>query len=311
MIRWLIVSVLLVLSSVASAEAVYPAGSRIGLQPPGEMQLSNRFSGFENEELQTSITFVELPATAYSQAMSDLTKAGLKRQGLRENVRQNFKVNGEDALLVGGQQTVSGQKIRKWIVVLGDSTMTGFVIAQAPVDKKGFSDADMIAALKTVALRAPLSLQQQAESLPFTIGDLAGFRIVRVISGNSIILTEGPKDNNLDGEQPVIVIGVSMGAPAADPNARDSFARELLASSQNLRNIFYERSENFRFKGDDWHEIVARAVDTLSARQVTVLQSIRFRGGGYIRMLAMVKSENRTGTLSRFLTLINSVEFKE
>lgn len=310
MFRWLTVLALLLVSSVASAEVVFPPGSRIGLEPPAEMEISTRFSGFESQEFMASITLMELPAVAFNQALSDLGKAELKRQGLRETMRQNFKIDGRDALIVGGEQIADGQRIRKWIAVIGDDNNTGFLIAQAPKAKNSYSDAQMVAALKSATFRPPLTMQQQAESLPFTIDDMAGFRMVRVISGNSIVLTDGPKDNNLDGEQPVAVIGVSMGSPP-DAEGRAAFARQALASSQNLRNIVPERSEGFRYKGDEWYEIVARATDTLSARPVIVIQSIRFRGGGYIRMLAMVKAEARTGTLSRFLELFNSVEFKD
>lgn len=310
MLRWFAVIAALMVSSAASAEVVYPPGARVGLEPPAEMEISSRFAGFENPEKMASITIMELPAAAYSQALADLSKEELRRQGLRETSRQNFRIGTEEALLVGGEQTVGSQKIRKWIVLVGDDTTTGFVIAQAPAGKGNYTNVQIVSALKTINFRPPLSMEQQAESLPFTIGDFSGFRAVRVISGNSIVLTEGPKDNNLDGEQPVIVIGVSMGAPP-DADSRASFARQALAASQNLRNIVPERSEGFRLKGDDWYEIVARATDTLSARPVVIMQTIRFRGNGYVRMLAMVKAEARTGTLSRFLNLIDSVEFKE
>jgi hypothetical protein len=310
MVRWFSVLALLIFSTAASAEVVYPPGSRIGLEPPPEMALSSRFAGFENSEKQTSITIMELPAVAYNQAMADLSKQELKRQNVKEISRQIFKIGDRDALLVSGEQVADGQKIRKWIMVFGDDETTGFIIGQAPQEKDSYSNSQIIAALKTVTLRPPLTLEQQAESLPFSIGDLAGFRIVRVISGNSIILTDGPKDTNLDGEQPVVVIGVSMGAPPDDKN-RETFARQALMSSQNLRNVMTERSESFHIKGDDWHEVVARAVDTISSRPVVVMQTIRFHGNGYVRMLAIVKEEARTGTLTRFLRIIDSVDFKE
>jgi len=63
-------------------------------------------------------------------------------------------------------------------------------------------------------------------------------------------------------------------------------------------------------KGDDWYEIVARATDVVTGRPVVVMQTIRFRDNGYLRMLAMVKAEERTGTLTRFRNIIDNVELK-
>ncbi len=313
MIRWFTLFIAMVVTSIASATVIYPPGSRIGIEPPAGMEISNRFPGFENIEKQTSVTIVELPAIAYDKAISDLAKDELKRQGLVENIRQNFKVGGRDALLVGGVQSANGERIRKWIVVAGDETTTAFLIAQAPEGRDAYSQNQIISALKSATFRAPLTLQQQVDSLPFTVGDLSGFRIIRVarvVGGDVLVLTDGPKDNNLDGEQPLVIIGVAMGGPPSAAS-QDAFARQALISAQNLRNIQPERAEGFRLNGDDWYEIVARAVDTATARPVIVMQTLRFRGGGHLRMLATVKAENRTGTLSRFLNIINSTEFKD
>lgn len=309
MLRWIAVFVFIIFSPAAFAEPVFPPGSRIGLEPPPEMELSKRFSGFEDADRATSITIVEMPPEAFPQVAADLSKEQVKRQGLRERSRQNFKVGESEAILVSGVQTANGQKVGKWILAISDSEMTGFVIAQSPDGRTGYSDKDMIKALKSAVIRPPLSFEEQALSLPFTVGDRAGFRIVRVVSGNSIVLTQGPRDNNLEGNQPVVVIGASPGSPI-EAKAREAFARQALGSSQNLRNLSIERSEGFRMKGDDWYEIVARATDVVTGRPVVVMQTIRFRDGGYLRMLAMVKAEDREGTLTKFRNIIDSVELR-
>jgi len=309
MLRWISVFVLFISSTAAFAEPVFPPGSRIGMEPPKEMELSKRFSGFEDAERSTSITIVEMPPEAFQQVAADLSKSEVKRQGLRERSRQTFKVGDNEAILVSGIQSTKGEKVGKWILAIADNDMTGFVIAQSPAGRTGYSDKDMISALKSVVVRPPLSFEEQALSLPFTLGDKAGFRIVRVVGGSSIVLTDGPRDNNLEGSQPVVVIGASPGAPV-EVKARETFARQALGSAQNLRNLSIERSEGFRMKGDDWYEIVARATDVVTGRPVVVMQTIRFRDNGYLRMLAMVKAEERTGTLTRFRNIIDNVELK-
>lgn len=309
MLRWIAIFVFFVLSQAAFAEPVFPPGSRIGLEPPKEMELSKRFSGFEDAERLTSITIVEMPSAAFQQVSADLSKSEVKRQGLQERSRQTFKVGESEAILVSGVQSAKGEKVGKWILAIADNDMTGFVIAQSPAGRTGYSDKDMIKALKSVVIRAPLSFEEQALSLPFVVGEKEGFRIVRVVSGNSVVLTDGPRDNNLEGSQPVVVIGASPGAPV-EVKAREAFAKQALGSTQNLRNLSVERSEGFRMKGDDWYEIVARATDVVTGRPVVVMQTIRFRDNGYLRMLAMVKAEDRVGTLTRFRNIIDNVELK-
>lgn len=124
------------------------------------MELSKRFSGFEDADLATSITIVEMPPEAFPQVAADLSKEQVKRQGLRERSRQNFKVGESEAILVSGVQTANGQKVGKWILAISDSEMTDFVIAQSPDGRTGYSDKDMIKALKSAVIRPPLSFRR-------------------------------------------------------------------------------------------------------------------------------------------------------
>ena len=46
--------------------------------------------------------------------------------------------------------------------------------------------------LTGLRIRGALGLDEQVAALPFRIDDLAGFRPVRVLAGNSVLLTLGP-----------------------------------------------------------------------------------------------------------------------
>ncbi|WP_457089440.1 hypothetical protein [Microvirga sp. P5_D2] len=290
-----------------AAEPVFPPASRIGIVPPKDMVVSKRFSGFENEERAAAITFAEMPAQAFDQLSSGLTKEALKRQGLDVKTHETLKLGSKSGILVGGTMTgpVTG---RKWLLVVKDADVTGLVIAQVRGGQDGYSDAQIRDALKSVALRGTVSLEEQVSALPFRINDKAGFRPVRVLAGNSILYTDGPQDTIKAVEQPMVILAAAL-QPAPPPGeARNQFARAALNSNQILKDIRIERSEAFRLKGQDWHEIVARAKEAASGQDIVVMQSIQFDGSRYVRMVGMTRAEQREQNLRRFRAVADGLE---
>jgi hypothetical protein len=290
-----------------AVEPVFPPASRIGIVPPKDMVVSKRFTGFENEERAAAITIAEMPPQAFDQLSSGLTKEALKRQGLDVKSRETLKLGSKSGLLIGGAMTgpVTG---RKWLLVIKDSDLTGLVIAQIRGGQDGYSDAQIRDALKSVALRGSVSLEEQVSALPFRVGDKAGFRPVRVIAGNSVLYTDGPQDTIKAVEQPMVIVAASL-QPAPPPGEiRNQFARAALNSNQILRDIRIERSESFRLKGQDWHEIVARATEAESGQDVVVMQSIQFDGNRYVRMVGLTRAEQRDQNLPRFRAVADGLE---
>jgi len=67
--------------SAAAADRVFPPGSRFGFEPPSDMVLSKRFSGFEREEGGATVSVVELPPNAFPELVAGFTDANLRNQG--------------------------------------------------------------------------------------------------------------------------------------------------------------------------------------------------------------------------------------
>jgi hypothetical protein len=294
--------------SGSAAEVVFPPGSRVGLDPPPNMDVSQRFTGFESRSKTSVITAVEMPAEAFKDLSAGLSAENLKKQGVTVTSRETFKVGGGDAVLVEGDQAGGPAAVQKWLLVVGDPTMTALVIAQ--LVKGGDADAAqaMREALRTVAIREPRDLDEQISALPFRIGDMAGFRPVRVMAGNSIMLTDGPEDAIRQVEQPAVTVAHSTAVPPRDQ--RDAFARAALRSNTLLKDIAIERAQSFRQRGADWHEIVARATDVPSGRPVVVSQALRFAPDHYLRVFGIVRADARDPMLSRFRTVSDAVEPK-
>jgi hypothetical protein len=184
--------------------------------------------------------------------------------------------------------------------------MTALVIGQYPADAPESLRESLLAALRTVTIRPPLAMADQIAALPFKLGDLAGFRPVRVMAGNSVLLTDGPKDQVQEAEQPILIVAQSF-APAPPAEQREAFARAALGSNTFLKETMLERSQGFRQGGVDWHEIVAKAKDGASEQAVLVMQTIRFEPGGYTRMVGIVRADQREAVLPRFRRIVDTI----
>jgi hypothetical protein len=252
------------------------------------MHVSQRFAGFETHGPGAVITAVEMPPQAFDELSAGLTADNLKKQGLSVRSRETFKVAAGEALLLEGDQAGT-PAVRKWLLVVKESTMTAFVIGQELTHGEG-------------------ALDEQVSALPFRLGDMGGFRAVRVMSGNSILLTDGPDDVIREVEQPMMVVAHAVGGPPRDQ--RDALARAALRSNNTLRDVVLERAQGFRQRGSDWHEIVAKATDVASGRPVIVTQVLRFAPDHYIRVLGMARIESRDEILSRFRAVADAIEPK-
>lgn len=299
---------LVLAGAAAAAEPVFPPGSRIGMAPLPQTAPSRRFTGFEDAATGLAFTFVEMPREAYRELAQGLTAERLKDQGVALHSREELTIGDRAAVLVAGEQKLGEIAIRKWLLVVEDPTMTGFVVAQALPQAAARSDAEIKAALATVAIRAPLPIEEQVAALPFRVTERAGFRPVRVMAGNALFLTDGPSDVVAKAEQPVVIVAKATGpAPPPGPQ-RDGFARSALVANQLFRDLVVERAQGFRQRGADWHEIVARGVDAGSGEPVVLTQAIRFAPDGYVRMLGVVRTEARDAALPRFRALFDGIE---
>lgn len=299
------------LSVTAHAQdAVFPPGSRIGLVPPVGMKPSRGMAGFQNPETGSALALVEMPADAYPNLAAGFSEEALRAQGFTLKTRETVKVGGTDGLLVTGEQHQGARIVPKVVLLAPQPTMTVLVIGQAPDEAPSDHTATILAelrtALTTVALRPPLSMDEQLAALPFRIGTLAGFHPVRVMAGNAVMLTLGSSDTVREAEQPTMIVAVSL-TPPPPVEQRDAFAKAMLVSNTLIRDTVPERSQSFRQNGADWHEIVAKAIDGPSGRPVIISQTIRFERSGYLRTVGIARSEQRDDALPRFRQVVDSL----
>jgi hypothetical protein len=207
---------LVVATPTRAAEPAFPPGSRIGLVPPTGMVISDAFAGFADPEKNAAILIATLPAAAYSQLDKTLDTEELRKQGISLEKREPMRLDAGKGFLLTGRQVAGKERYRKWLLVLAAGDITALVSVQVPESDTAYPNNIVRTALATLAVRQKVPEQEQLGLLPFTVGDLAGFRVDAVLPGRALVLSaaaaETPKDASKESEE----------APKEPKEAKDS-----------------------------------------------------------------------------------------
>src|SRR5262249_6250668 len=156
-------------------------------------------------------------------------------------------------------------------------------------------------ALATLEARPNVPVQEQLQLVPFQVSDLAGMRLVRVVPGAAIQLTDGPGDA-FEADQPNMVISVSPGGPQQSGD-RDAFARLALGDLPPMKDVRISGSEPMRINGQPGHEIRAEAKDAKTGADIQIVQWLRFGTGAYLRIIGLAPKSSWTEAFMRFRTV--------
>jgi len=301
-------STIFVLAAPAYADdPVFPVNSRIGLVTPAGFTPSNKFPGFENPQASAAILLVELPGDAYADVEKGFTDEALKARGMTVQLREPLTFRDGKGFFVAGPQESGGQKRHEQVLIANVGGMTSIVSVQM-VEATHASLTDAVARdmFKTLAVRKDVPQSERLAVLPYKIGDLAKFRIVRSGREGVAILTDGPNDEVTAVEQPFVLIGVAPGAPPKSEE-RDTFARRILGTAPGIKDIKVTRSEPLRIGQAQGYEIVADAKDA-SGNDVSTVQWLRFGQNGYLQIFAIVRKSAWNEVFPRLRSIRDSIE---
>lgn len=286
--------------SAFAAEPVFPPASKIGLVPPAGFVVSKTFTGFEDSARQSVIVMRELPADAYANLNQSMTDEALAKQGIALEGREAVKLAAGEGVLLAGRQVENGVALKKWVLLAAVSDLTGIVTVQVPdAHRDAYPETAIRAALMSLAVRPQVPLEERLSVLPYTLGELGGFRLVRVIPGNAAALTEGPSDTIEFSEQPLILITIAPGTPL-EPSDWNDFARRAFATLPGLKDVQFSRAGPLRIRGQPGHEIVADATDAKTGTKISVVQWLRFGTNSHLRMVAIGRRDAWPGLFQRF-----------
>jgi hypothetical protein len=297
---------------------VFPTGSYIGLVPPPGMTPAKTFAGFIDEEKHAGILVGTLPLGAYEDMEKTLTDDALKKQGVTTEKRESLQLGIGKAILVIGTETGADKtKYRKWLLLSKTNDFTAVVTVQEPAQGDAYPDSVVRAALATLTERGTVPDAEFLSLLPFTIGDLAGFKVASVIPGRALLLIDPPKEPNVSAPQDSpghefdvrFTIALAPGGPA-NGEERANFARIAFGSIAGIKDIRITMSEPVRIESQQGFEIVAQAKDATTNTDLMVLQWLRFGSGQFLQMVGISRAEAWSRELARLRIIRDGVAFK-
>jgi hypothetical protein len=300
-----------------AAEPIFPIGSHIGLVPPPGMVMSKKFPGFEDSANDAIIIFATLPGTAYAEMEKSPVPQALKAQGVTVAKREPIQLKVGNGFLVTGNQVTGNKHYRKWLLVAPVGNLTALVSVQVPEKNATYSDAVVRAALMTLAVRAKVPESEDLSLLPFTIGNLSGFRIQGIVPGRALLLIDSPAypklsvtggvpEPNLNAR---FIVTAVPGGPQ-DTSDQAGFARFAFGTIGGIKDVQITMSEPVRIENQQEFETVAQAKDAITGIDIMVVQWLRFGGNGFLQMVGIARADLWNSELSRLRALRDSIGLK-
>ena len=188
-------AVALTAAPALAADPVFPVNSRVGLVPPAGFVPSTKFVGFENPQASAAILLVAMPAEAYAGDREELHRRGAEVARHHGRDARADDLQGRQRIFVAGPKEQDGTKRYESVLIASLAGVTALVSVQMLESSRAtVTDAVVRDALKTLAVRQQIPDAERLAVLPYKIGNLSGFRVVRTAHDGTAVLTLGPKD---------------------------------------------------------------------------------------------------------------------
>ena len=292
----------------AATEPIFPVASQIGMVPPPGLSASASFPGFEDPDNSVFVRLVALPGNAFAEIEKTMTNDALRKQGMTVDKRENLRLPSGRALMIAARQQADAVRLHKWLLVAPFGEITALVSFEIPSQAAArYPESAIRAAMATVAVRMVVPPAEMLALLPFKLGDLAGMRLVRVVPGAALQLTDGPQDSLEAYDQPHLVISAASGGPQ-QVRDRDQFARLALSGLPPLKDARVVSSEPMRINGQPGYEIRAEGKVPQTDADIQIVQWLRFGTGAYLRLLGIAPKQNWTEHFTRFRAVRDGLE---
>jgi hypothetical protein len=293
-------------TNAADGTPMFPPGLRMGLEPAGNLKPNQGAAGFSDPEHQVAVTIVELPPASFD----GVSKAmfGTAPSGATEIKRELFPFRSGIGYLHTARVTENGVTSNRWLLLVTPAGTPEEFVALISVTvpeaaSNVYPDALVRKMLASVTMRAP-PIQEQLGLIPFTVDNLANFRVARVTPG-SVLMVDGWTDD-ISG-QPYMVVSIGS-APQQKLEDRARFSRDLLATLP-FRELSVQSADEMRIGGDHGIEFRIRAKSP-TGRPVAMVQWVRFTGGGFLRYLGVAPAERWDELFPRFRAVRDGVDLR-
>jgi hypothetical protein len=313
-----IFAVMLLVMPAHAADRIFPPGSRLGMVPPAGMVVSRSFEGFEDIDKNAALLLSTLPAVAYDQIDKTMVPEALQKQGILIDRREPITLDAGRGFLLIGREMHGTTPFDKWLLVVGAADITALVTVQIPDHDPVYSEKALRDAFATLAVRPSVPDAERLSLLPFTVGDLAGFKIDDVLPGRALMLDNpvttatanaSAKDTSPAAPNARFLIAAVPGGPNESED-RANFARVAFGQILGIKDVQIQDAEPLRIGNVSGFQILAKAKDAQSDADVMVVQWLRFGGGGFMQMIGIARAEAWPDVFNRMRAVRDSIDPK-
>lgn len=303
-----LVLAILPVSAVRAADVIFPKGARIGLAPLPGLAPATAFTGFESLSDAVKILVTELPAAAYAEVEATLKVNPAGRGPVKP---EPIEIAAGKAFYTVEAGKVGETNVRRYSMILPGPNFTGYVAVQVTEKAEDkFSDDAIKGMLATVAVRNEVPLEEQLQTMPFTLTEISGFKTVKTIApGAAMLLSDASGDTKIESA-PFMIVGTIVGTPDKADD-RERFARQAVGEIPGLREGKITMAEPVRIDGAPGFEIRVDALSGKDSVPVTVVQWLRFGGGsGAVRIVASTPRDQWAAAFPRFRAVRDGLQGK-
>lgn len=299
-----------VASPLHAQDAVFPAGSRIGIVPLEGLKVVEGRPGFESTEPGVKMMLAELPPDAFA----SVDRGVKENRPLPPNVPkpEGFTSAAGQAYLSVEKVEEGGKKIQRYAAVVSGGSFAGYAGVEVGEEAANKYPEDAIRRmLATLTLRKDVPVEEQLALLPFRVSELSGFKTVRMLAPNgaAVLIADGAEDGGLGGA-PYMVVSLAPVAPGPNDD-RGRLAQQLAASIPGIKDARIVNSEAVRIGGSPGYEVRVEATAVKEDKPITVVQWLRFGTGSTLRIVAGATRDDWPQAFPRFRAVRDGIGPKE
>ena len=289
----------------SAAEPIFPRGIRVGLVPIEGLAPAQGYAGFESADHGVKVLLTELPTAAFGEV-----EAAFKAtpEGVNGVKPQNIETAAGKAYYTVESAKDGTEAVRRYSLIVAGEKFSGYIAVQvAEANTKTVSDDAVRQMFATVTVRKDVPVEEQLALMPFKIGQLSDFKMVRMLAPAAILLADATDDSNIEAS-PFMVLGL-IGAAPEKPDERSRFAQQAAAQVPGLRDGRITMSEPVRIEGAPGYETRIEATSGKDNTPVNVVQWLRFGSGNIaIRVIASSPREQWSTAFPRFRAVRDGIQ---
>jgi len=288
-----------------AAEPSYPRGMRVGLVPIEGLAPAQGYIGFESADHSVKVLLTELPAAAFGEVEAAFKATPDGVNGVKP---QNLETGAGKAYYTVETAKDGADTVRRYSLIVSGGQFSGYVAVQvSEANAKTVSDDAVRQMFATVTVRKDVPVEEQLALMPFKIGQLSDFKMVRMLAPAAILLADAADDTNVEAA-PFMVLGL-IGAAPEKPDDRGRFAQQAAAQVPGLRDGRITMSEPVRIDGAPGYETRIEATSGKDNTPVNVVQWLRFGSGNIaIRVIASSPREQWSTAFPRFRAVRDGIQ---